>query len=689
MLAKERVNNNIGYNYINPSTLAEKFSHNSLKPNKYEICDSKTEICPKCSNNTKLTSNYDRQICHLSENVIYNVHYYYCYSCKTGWPSIPPDCLPNISIGIDVIGHIAKCHVLYGQSFSSISEHLQECHGIKRSVNAIRDSFYRFEILCQKSQKLFETLIQAYFESQDVKFAIFDEAFYKSLYNSKLCLGIMLLPEVQVIAGISVSKEHNQAKIREIMNNFKENISDLDVIGVDLAPMYKEPITEVFTAISVQYCVFHFFQILFRNIVNPLAIEIKKLLNDELKVFRTNFKTKFVSLRNQLPGKYYQLLEEIEKRFDFCLKRRYPNYLLIEFELFINELEQSVINSRSSFDLNNFLNTPEHRLLNGLDTIIVPSRSFIRKLKKNKCLTEFQEVYSVINELKSLFQLSEEEKFNKSFQKVEQKCTETSNLHLQEIFSYLVKYQSNLTTYLQKGVEKTTSVLEQVNQRMKKNTKNNRGGHYETTMQDFSNIYQFFWNTGPFNSRSETKFDKKSPIARLGDLITKNQTNDLTGEWWTWLKPLAYHEYKEQSKIQKEKRKSESKVFLFSKRPKKNNESLNYYENAKYRWEKSETLQSIRNIKNIKLIEVKEEKKSVLNLKDLPTFDRDLYNFILQFPNGLQRSFIVSHFKLSRTTIYDALVRLQNKNLIYRKRQLIQKRGRQPVHFFAVPLPNG
>ena len=103
----------------------------------------------------------------------------------TGWPSIRPDCLPNISMGIDVIGHIAKYHVLNGQSFSSISEHLQECHGIKRSVNALRDSFYRFEILCQKSQKLFETAIQAYFENKNVKFATFDEAFYKSLYNSK------------------------------------------------------------------------------------------------------------------------------------------------------------------------------------------------------------------------------------------------------------------------------------------------------------------------------------------------------------------------------------------------------------------------------------------------------------------------------------------------------------------------
>ena len=210
MLVNERTNSNFGYNFINPLTIDEKLSHSSLRPSKYEDCDASVHICPECGQKTKLTSSYNRLIHHLSENIVYKVYYYYCYACKTGWPSIPVDCLPNISIGIDVIGHIAKYHVLNGQSFSSISTHLQECHGIRRSVNAIRDSFYRFEILCQKAQRLFETLIHAYFEYQEVKFAIFDEAFYKSLYNSKLCLGVMLLPEVKVIAGILVSKEHNQ-----------------------------------------------------------------------------------------------------------------------------------------------------------------------------------------------------------------------------------------------------------------------------------------------------------------------------------------------------------------------------------------------------------------------------------------------------------------------------------------------
>ena len=335
------------------------------------------------------------------------------------------------------------------------------------------------------------------------------------------------------------------------------------------------------------------------------------------------------------------------------------------------------------------MNTQEHDFLNGLETIIVPSKSFIRKLKKNKNLIEFQEVYEVVNELKSLFQLSEEEKFNHTFQGIEQKCKESPNLHLREIFSYLVKYQTNLTTYLRKGVDKTTSVLEQVNQRMKKSTKNNRGGHYETTMQNFSNIYEFFWNTQPFKSRTESKFAKKSPIARLGESIDNDQTNNLSGEWWSWLKPLAYLDYKEQTKIQNQKRKSESRVFLANKELKKNSLSLNYYEKAKSRWKKSETLQSIRNIKNIKTVEMIEEKKVNGDLKELSAFDKDLYIFLLQFPHGIQRSFIVSHFKSPRSTIYDALMRLQNKNLIYCKKQLIHKRGNQPVHFFAVPLPDG
>jgi hypothetical protein len=430
MLVKERTNYEIGFNFINPLNIKEKLLHCNRRPIKYEKCDSDTSLCPNCSKRTKLTSNYDRVVYHLSEAITYNVYYYYCYTCKLSWPSIPVDCLPNFSLGIDVIGHIAKYHVLQGQSFLSISTHLQECHGINRSVNSIRNSFYRFEILCQKAHKLFETAIQAYFEIQEVKFAIFDEAFYKSLYNSKLCVGILLLPEIKVIAGISVSKEHNQKIIRQVMSRFRKNISNLDVIGVDLAPMYTNPITEVFTAVSIQYCVFHFFQILFRNIVNPFAIEVKQMMKEQVKEFRNVIEEKFSSLRQQIPGKFNGLIEEIKNRFNFCLKKRYPNYLIIEFENYITELFQAINESRQSFDLQNFINTPENAFLNELNLIAVSSRSFLRKLKKNTKLIEFQEVFDCMNELKSLFQLSDEKGFNEQFQEIERKCNTSSNTNI-------------------------------------------------------------------------------------------------------------------------------------------------------------------------------------------------------------------------------------------------------------------
>lgn len=246
-----------------------------------------------------------------------------------------------------------------------------------------------------------------------------------------------------------------------------------------------------------------------------------------------------------------------------------------------------------------------------------------------------------------------------------------------------------MTTYLRKGVEKTTSVLEQVNQRMKKNTKNNRGGHYETTMQDFANIYQFFWNTEPLQLSSESKTSKKSPFARLSESISKDELTDLTGQWWSWLQPMSYHEYRKQVQIKIKQHKSESIASLDAKKQMQNNLSINYSEKAKRRWQNSKTLQSLKNLKNIKPEKIKSVKTSADTLKKQYPFDQDLYHFLLRFPDGVERSFLVKYFKLPRTTIYDSLVRLQNVKLIYRKTLLISKRGRPPVYYFAVPLPNG
>jgi hypothetical protein len=438
---------------------------------------------------------------------------------------------------------------------------LHECHGIERSENALRSCFYRFELLIEQVHTIIETLIHDYFAEQQVTFAKFDEAFYNSLYNSKLCLGVLLLPETRVIAGISVSKDHNQETIENIFSEFKEYAGNLDVLGVDLASMYTRPISSVFTAISLQYCVFHFFQILFRNVVNPFANEVRKLLKEELKTFKTKFESSFRSLHKQVHGKLTGLLEDIETRFNFCLKKRYPNYLVSEFEIFITELQKSLTEAEQSSNLHS-IQSPEHNLVTGLDAIIGMSKSFIRKLKTIPSLREFQEVYEVMDQLKTLFQCTEENQFNTLLQELEQTCTTSESTHKQELFSYLKKYQSNLTTYLQTGVSKTTSLLEQVNQRMKKNTKNNRGAQYETTMKSYSSMYQFFWNTEPVQLRSETKSVQKSPIARLTEGTKTKDDSDFTVQWWTWLQPLSYHEYRKRVRLENEKRKSESQLVI-------------------------------------------------------------------------------------------------------------------------------
>jgi len=689
MLVKERTNLNFGYNFINPSTVGEKLAHINSRPFKKEICDSKTSICPNCDQDTRLTRTYNRVIDFLAETVEYQVVYYYCDSCKLGWPSIPVDCLPNISIGIDVIGHIAKWHVLYGQSFETISQHLNECHAIIRSANSIKTCFYRFEIFCLKAQTLFISVIQEFLQTQEVKFGIFDEAFYNSLYNDKLCLGIMFLPETRVIAGIQVTKDHNQDTIRQIMSDFKQKISDLDILGVDLAPMYTNPISEVFTAVSLQYCVFHFFQILYRNIVRPFAIEVKQLVKEDLEKLRSRIKERFKQLRKSIPGKYIKLLEDLEKRFNYCLKKRNPNYLVIEFEIFVTELFNSITEAKKKSDYSFSIDSNEHLLILGLEGIINISKILLAKLKRNTHLIQFQELFNFMSEIKILFQQTEEDSFNVQYQKIEQMTENSSNQHIFDVLKYLKKYQSNLTLYLSAGVDKTTSLLEQVNQRMKKNTKNNRGAHYETTLQSYANIYQFFWNTEPLQLENELKKSKKSPIGRLSVSTENSDIVDLNGEWWSWLQPIPYHEYRKQVIIAKKRRKSESQLLVNKRQKFKDKNSSDYSIKAKNRWKNSKTLVKLKDFVNIKKIEDIPTLLDKNCLKSLSQFDKDLYNFLLKFSDGVNRSFLKEFFKLPRSTIYDSLTRLGVRKLVVRKKIRLKKRGQPSIHFVAQPIPNG
>jgi hypothetical protein len=224
---------------------------------------------------------------------------------------------------------------------------------------------------------------------------------------------------------------------------------------------------------------------------------------------------------------------------------------------------------------------------------------------------------------------------------------------------------------------------------MKKNTKNNRGAHYETTLQDYANIYQFFWNTEPLQLETDLEKTKRSPIGRLAVNTNDPDIVDLNGEWWTWLQPIPYHEYRKQVKLSKNKRRSESQLLLSKRQKYKDNNSSDYSTKANNRWKNSKTLAKL---KDFVIMEEIEDIPVLLSkdiLKSLSSFDNELYELLLKFPEGVKRSFLKDYFKLPRTTIYDSLSRLEVKNLVLRKKIQLKKRGRPVIHFLARPIPNG
>ena len=580
MYANERTKNIQGYSFINPSSIGNRLEQITRREMKSIVCDSKLEYCPKCQGFVRLTAFYNRTIDHLDETVKYSVAYYYCDTCKLGWPSLPADVLPNITAGIDVLGHVAKWHVLFGQSFKTLKKHLLECHGINRCERTIQTYFQRFELLCQEVFSRFDSLVQEYFENQDVKFALFDETFFSSLYNAKLCMGILFLPEIRVIAGIKIMENRNQEVIKQTMKEFHQRFGSLDVLVVDLAPIYVKPLTEVYTAISLQYCVFHFFQILFRKIVNPVALSNRQLLKDKIRSLQKKGKDLFLKIRKQTSGSYTEILQDLEKRFDWCLKKHWSSYLIIEVGSFIQELN-NVINRKIQEIQNQFqFYSPIKIFICGLQEFTLLIARELNVIKKIPELQQFQEIYETIIDLRELFKCSNEEEFDKRYQILVKMINSSSNKYLQEILGYLKKYQSNLTVFLQTGVEKTTSLLEQVNQRIKKSTKNNRGAHYRTTMQSFGNLYQFFWNTEPLQLREELKHEIRSPISRLAETIMNSYTFDTSQAWWAWMQPFDYHYYRKQVSKKNELKIQEYKVIQERRNLNKSNEGLTYEKKA-------------------------------------------------------------------------------------------------------------
>ena len=98
------------------------------------------------------------------------------------------------------------------------------------------------------------------------------------------------------------------------MKECKEKLGEFDVLVTDLDPLYKPIIEKVFVATSVQFCVFHFFNILFREIVRPLWSEIKQEWQQELNECRKIMKRLFITSKGKLSpeeGKLWDRLSEV------------------------------------------------------------------------------------------------------------------------------------------------------------------------------------------------------------------------------------------------------------------------------------------------------------------------------------------------------------------------------------------
>ncbi len=678
-----------GNNFIDPSNLGEFIARVEERPEVFHQCDSGLDYCPKCGQKIRYTSKYERTVDHLNEQVHYMVSYYYCDRCSLGWPSIPPGTLPNITLGLDVIGHIAKWHVLDQQSFSTISKHLRECHGIIRDAKTIERNIERFTFFIEDAMSLFDSLVQAYLADQTIKEGLFDETFFDSLYDMKLCLGVLLLPKVRVIAGVNVTDKRNQEYIKETWEEFLRRFGEFDVLGVDLASLYGHPASEVFTSVSLQFCVFHFFQILYRKIINPAARETKKLIKEEVKALKKDIKSEFASLKKAIHGEGLELCQELEKRLNWCLNRRWPNYLVIELNSFRKELVKRC-NTIEKEDIS--LKQSQHdleRFRKGLLEIIDILKGFEERMKHIPELQNFQVLNQHMKLLQEIFKETNEVAFEKKREAFLLKCEQTNNEEVKALEEYFRKYEANLSIYLKKGVEKTTSLLEQMNQRMKKTTKNNRGGHYQFTLQSFAEFFQFFWNTEPLQLKNESREEMRSPISRMSESIASPLPIDPSQPWWSMLGPISYHSYRQRVKKRKQVRSKEFQSLREKKDVTTINSTLSPEQRADQRWQNSQTLKKLsllftqsepppENPKNIKSV-----------IDGLSTFDKVVYSILISLMEGITRTDLVKMLKVPRSTLYDSLMRLEIVGLVKGLAIKSSKVGRQPVKFFACPIPNG
>lgn len=662
-LAGAKASESFGYNpprftFIEPAALGTDIRSSFTKPTRNEVCDSKLEFCLDCGGKVRHVTSRQRLVEYLYERVWYEVHYYYCDHCKTSWPSIPPGALPNIGTGLDVFGMIAYMHSLRGKSYKVISEDLKDYFQMKRDPTTIGDYFNRFSLFTDEAQQVVDQWVQMYLEQQEESQGMFDETFFKGLASEKLCMGVFLIPEVRVIAGVRVTEVHNHAYLNEFFTEVRERLGGVETVAVDLAPGYPAVLEKVFGAVSIQFCVFHFFQILFRRVVHPLARTLRRKVKEVIKEAKDRVKVLSKTIERRLTGEDLKVAQELLKRLQWCLNRGWVYYLVAEVGSFNRELTRILRRSEVR------QNSPPHSQ-NQSQTF----QSFVKAVQKlttsllttiQSCpdLKQFEEVYNVVQELKQLFRSETEEEFQQREGKLAQLWDETSNSSVNELKQLFGKYKANLTPYLQKGLEKTTSLLEQVNQRLKKNTSHHRGGVNQTTLQLFADVYAFFANTTPVRLRGETTADERSPMQRVVEAVTQHDSTNVDHPWWSWVPPLQYHRYRSRVK-QLKQRLREGR----SRRKQKNNANdgkkcLPYTDKARQRWEGSKTLQTLEKRLCQPLQTSHNQPSSSSPPEQLFPHDLAIYGELQQYPLGVAKTEFYKTTRYSKRTLSDSLARL-------------------------------
>lgn len=232
------------------------------------------------------------------------------------------------------------------------------------------------------------------------------------------------------------------------------------------------------------------------------------------------------------------------------------------------------------------------------------------------------------------------------------------------LYAQITKYRENLSYFLKIGVEKAASLLEQMNQRLKKTTSHNRGGKFIDTQQGFGETFQFFWNATPIKFKDESEQDKKSPFQRITNTSAKDSPFDFSQPWWKWLQPLDYHRYRKHVKEIKNIHINEYKNIQIYKSSEEVKSEKDPAIKAKKRWMNSKTLKIVaEHIHSISDSYTKEEKFETI-INSLLPHEKYLFSYIQSFPSGILRSLLYRRQKYAKSTFSGILYSLEKKGLI-------------------------